>query len=103
MEASESDAPLQIQTLSPDYKPAKLKSSMLHIVTQAQLREDSKPQFDALTNPRYRIVFKSDSVMHHDFTIWGRIIGNDLHQRGQEVNEVFSNVSQLIYDFLVGK
>jgi hypothetical protein len=93
-------------TLSPDYNPARLKIPMLHIITQSQRRIDNPAEFNALSNLRYRLIIKSDSIRHHDFTIWGRVITNQLRQRGEPtilVNKVFTSIDQLILYFLKSK
>jgi len=56
---------------------------MLHIITQSQAKEDDRSEFNVLSNPRYRVIINSDSVRHHDFTVWGRVVANGLHKRGE--------------------
>lgn len=93
-------------TLSPDYKPAMLKATMLHIVAGSQQKEDNPENWKALSNPRYRVAIKSDDVRHHDFTMWGIVVAEALHKRGEStkvVEETFAGVNEVILRFLQDK
>jgi hypothetical protein len=89
--------------LSPDYKPWALKIPFLHIITQSEKKEDDPAQFNALSNLRYRLIIKSESVVHHDFTTWGRVAVNQLGRRDSSaalVNNIFLNINNYIIAFL---
>ena len=93
-------------TLSPDYRPSMLKIPMLHIITRSQEKEDNPLQWKVLSNPRYRLVIRSDEVLHHDFTMWGITVARVLHKRGAPtkiVEEVYSNVHSVMIYFLKQK
>ncbi len=91
-------------TLSPDYNPSQLKIPMLHLVTQSTNAEDDAGQFNALSNPLYKLLVNSPAVSHHDFSIYGRIVDNGLHKRGgaaPPVEEVYAIAHKLILYFLL--
>jgi len=93
-------------TLSPDYKPAMLRIPMLHLITPFEEKEDSPAQWNAISNPRYKVVIKSDSIVHHDFLMAGVVVANGLHKRGPStelVQDVFSNVNHIMLYFLENK
>ncbi|MBS1533171.1 MAG: hypothetical protein JSU01_22925 [Bacteroidetes bacterium] len=90
-------------TLSPDYKPAQLRASLLYISTQAQKGYDDPRQWNILRNSRFKVLVRSEEVRHHDFTMWGILVAEGLHQRGESakiVEDVFANVHTMILQFL---
>jgi hypothetical protein len=88
--------------LSPDYHPSQLTIPMLHITTVSTRHDEDPQQFAVLNNPRYRINILSDSVSHHDFSTYGRVVGNILNKRPSIVliNKTYDEVHKLILCFL---
>ncbi len=90
-------------TLSPDYAPAKLKIPMLHTVTSSTNAEDDAAQFNALSNPVYKLLISSPAVAHHDFTEYGRVVDLGLGKRGDDAplaEEAYAAVHNAILYFL---
>ena len=76
---------------------------MLHIVTQSQANQDDVTEFNALSNPIYRIIIQPADMRHHDFTMWGKVVADGLRQRGAStgiVKDVFNDVENIILYFL---
>jgi len=89
-------------TLSPDYVPSQLRIPMLQITTVSTRQEEDLNQLNALTNRIYRINISSDSVLHHDFTTYGRVVGEVLGKRPSMplIDSTFNEVHRLILYFL---
>lgn len=90
-------------TLSPDYAPSKLTIPMLHLVTQSTNAEDDVAQFNALSNPVYKLLVTSPAVAHHDFTMYGRVVDLGLGKRGDAAplaEEAFAAAHNVILYFL---
>lgn len=88
--------------LSIDYHPTRLTIPMLHITTGSTRRDDDLQQFNVLNNPRYSLDILSDSVSHHDFSTYGRVVGNILHARDSIgiINRTYDEVHKAILLFL---
>jgi hypothetical protein len=88
--------------LSPDYRPSQLTIPMLHITSVSTRNDEDPQQFSILGNPRCRINILSDSVSHHDFSTYGRVVGNILNKRPciDMINKTYNEVHKLILYFL---
>jgi hypothetical protein len=73
-----------------------------HITTVSTRNEDDPQQVYALSNPIYRINILSDSVSHHDFSTYGRVVRNILNARPSIdlINKTYNEVHRLILYFL---
>jgi hypothetical protein len=90
-------------TFSPDYRPAALKIPMLHIISGETVQQEDINQFNILTNPRYRVMV-NDSVSHHDFGEFGRVVDVGLNKRGIAaplVEKVYAGVHEMMVSFLI--
>lgn len=92
-------------TAASDYHPDKFKVPLLHIITVQQQLQDDQVQFKAITSPVTRVSIQSDSIQHHDFTVWGKVLGLGLKKRYpmQLINEVFKETHKIMLKFLSGK
>lgn len=93
--------------LSPDYHPAKMKTPMLHIVTPETRRDDDFRIVRQLSNTViYRASLQNDQLLHHDFSIFGRMINKGLGMAGERAayaDAAFASAHRLILQFLQGK
>jgi hypothetical protein len=87
-----------------DYEPKKMKTPMLHIVTTSQQKEDDVQQQHALTNTTlYKAYIQHEGLVHHDFSIYGRVLNKGLKMRGalgDIADQTYSAAHRMILEFL---
>ncbi len=96
--------PRSLTNKSIEYKPANMKTPMLHIVSSYQRHEDDVRQQEALVNTRlFRAFIQHEGLYHHDFSIYGRVLNKGLKMRGplgDIADQTYAAAHRLILEFL---
>lgn len=73
--------PFSLITKSVHYHSEKMKTPMLHIISQGTRKNESDEEIKAINTKLYRLLVKNSKVSHQDFSSFGRIANRGLEVR----------------------
>ncbi len=95
--------PFSMVTRSTDYHAEKMKTPMLHIITEGTKRNESDEEIRAINTTLYRLLVKNNRVSHQDFSSFGRIANQGLSIRNDiaaDAEIAYLAAHKMILEFL---